>query len=156
MPTPHEVTPLFYDHATMWTNDESLAGHSTDGGRVFGITRTSYAECERYGCAAVVVINPEDPGQVERAWATLRDGLALRSRVDMHAALARLIEPPQPEEPTGRFAAVLDSDGDEWVRLADASVLDGWLRVGGLPVDGEWTHYRDIAVVKVLSEGVQP
>ena len=101
---------------------------------------------------SLVVIDPEDREQVERLWIILRDGLALRSRDNLQAALREFANPtpPKPEEPTTWLAAVEDADGNRWC-------LHGGPTEPGL----EWyspdlncrAAYADIDAVRVLSEG---
>lgn len=165
MSTPYRVTPEFWDHATLWTDDEHDAGHATDGGRVFGVTRTRYAECDDYGCLKVAVINPENRPQVERlarefffaspSFARM-PGEVSQSVIDglwndsMAAALRRLITPPKFDEPTGLGAVVEDADGSKWT-LCRIDNAGGWVRFDG---KGFWRMYADLDVVRVLSEGV--
>lgn len=153
MSTPHKVTAEFWDHATLWSDDDSLAGHSTDGGRVFGITRTRYVECDRYGCSAVAVIDPEDREQVERlasVYFGYHDG---PSADDMQAALREFANPtpPKPPRPTGMGAVVIDTDGEGWVHFGN----DCWIKQ--VPNANLHTEcYADIDVVETCTYGVEP
>ena len=154
--TPEKVTAVFYDHASLWTGTDDDAGHTTDGGRVFGITRRRYVECDHYKCPAVVVVDPEDREQVGRLTA-LFFGLNCASSIDadaMQAALRTLASPPdpKPEEPLGLGAVVEDDEGIQWVRLIhDHHGPHPWKPYGSR--DKRYA-YADIAAVKVLSEGV--
>jgi hypothetical protein len=62
-------------------------------------------------------------------------------------------KPPKPEEPTGKFAAVIDADGREWVRTRDD--LPGYLGVVWMDPE-RFCHRRwdGVDAVRVLSEGV--
>lgn len=158
--TPHEVTSQWWDHATLWCADDPHledAGHTTNGGRVFGITRLRYKECEDYGCRPVVVISPEDRGAVKRllsSYLSIYDGMesvAQKGEIDsMQAALREFAnpKPPRPDEPQGLGAVVEDADGERWVRSHPGN--DPWTRPH---LSGVYA-YGQIDVVRVLSEGV--
>jgi hypothetical protein len=113
MPTPHKVTTTFWDHATAWTDCEDDAGHTTDGGRVFGITRTRYVECDRYGCQPVAVVAYEDREQVERLLAVMKGrgwcGIDDEAPADMQAALREFAD-PKPVEVFEHFPADFGTD----------------------------------------------
>lgn len=111
-------------------------------------------------CALVAVIPVEDREAVER----LRDSWVLaRNRGDsvadgLQAALREFANPtpPRPDEPQGLGAVVEDADGVLWLAVGAASPVDGdyrWARDGR--VAGTWSLYADIAVVRVLSAGVE-
>lgn len=153
--TPHTVTAhQWWDHATLWNADDPNlldAGHTTDGGRVFGITRTRYAECDHYGCKPVIVIDLTSHEQIEGLRDALDDEIPTyvgRSAVDR--ALLRFANPtpPKPDEPMGLGAVVEDADGEQWVRFNSAT---GWWWRDALGVN---RRYADIDAVRVLSEGV--
>lgn len=153
--TPHEVTAQWWDHATLWNADDpSLldAGHTTDGGRVFGITRTRYTECDHYGCEPVAVIAYKDRGAVERLGQALYNASSrVQDEVDCIADALREFanpKPPKPEEPTGLGAVVEDTEGEQWVRFRAAT--GWWWR----DVLGKNCRYADLPAVRVLSEGV--
>lgn len=104
----------------------------------------------------VVVIDPEDRGQVEALSKALyhellgTDSLGTDTLRAMRAALRSLIGPPKPDEPTGLGAVVEDASGHRWVRgPGDGAYAWRWVR------DGLSTRFADIDVVKVLSEGVR-
>jgi hypothetical protein len=107
----------------------------------------------------LVVIDPEDPEQVERLSEVIRDAekecgqdfweydqtalkLALREFADP--------KPPKPDEPTGLGAVVEDAEGDLWVRC-DAEDHGSWRRAND---DALWRDYLSIDAVRVLSEGI--
>lgn len=180
MTTPFEVTTTFWDHATLWSEDDSDAGHSTDGGRVYGITRWRYVECDHYGCKPVAVIAYDDREQVERlavAYTTVESARTgdeyrawenrsaeARGRIvdGLAAALRGFANPPipKPDEPTGLGAVVEatyeDDDGKgfgpaAWSRRGDGT----WVCL----TDGYSTHcvpWPFLRDVTVLSEGVTP
>jgi hypothetical protein len=109
----------------------------------------------------LVVIDPEDREQVDGLWAILRDGLALRSRDNMQAALREFANPtpPRPDEPTGLFAQVEDSDGTTWYRSAEQNSV--WRKVyvntdskRYVGCDSAPRAYAEIDVVRVLSDGI--
>lgn len=102
----------------------------------------------------LVVIDPEECGQVERVWLALRDGKALQSRDNLTAALRSLIAPPKPPEPTGLGAVVEDAEGRLWVRQCRCprGIAAEWREGhGSTPAT-----YADIDAARVLSEGVTP
>lgn len=105
----------------------------------------------------LVVIDPEDREQADRLCRTWFGGSepALEASVDdMQAALRSLIAPPKPDEPGGKYAVVVDADGNEWVKCANNGGPRPWLRNGYL-TRAKWTAYADIRAVRVLSEGVE-
>ena len=97
---------------------------------------------ETVGPAArpLVVIDPEDPQQVERLYGALaaRVGMATISE-----ALRSLVALPKPEEPTDFAAQVRDRNGLRWVKLTGHS----WLCEDGTQVGG----YALVDAVEVLS-----
>jgi hypothetical protein len=113
----------------------------------------------------LVVIDPEDREQVERLeWLYVNsagdrpDSIADR----MQAALREFTEPkpPKPEEPTGLGAVVECDPGPVYDRAWAVRVWAGD-DFGGKAWDyydssgnGGRCHYADLAVVRVLSEGV--
>lgn len=116
----------------------------------------------------LVVIDPEDREQVEAlcrciadtgvAWDWERRSIANRERAveGVAVALRTLANPvTKPEEPTGLGAVVEDADGEQWVRWSrDVDMKHApWTRAEGGCDDAA---YKDIAAVKVLSEGVTP
>lgn len=107
MSTPFTVGATYYAHCGIDGDDPSMWGHTTDGGRVLGVTRARYAECDRYGCRPVVVLDPEDREQVERLlrgygnWPRAQDdGIENYPHYVewMQAALRSLIAPPKPPD----------------------------------------------------------
>lgn len=108
----------------------------------------------------LVVIDPEDREQVERLAMALSDSyeddFAPYEADHMQVALRSLIEPPKPEEPTGRYAVVVDREGVEWLRKdVEAMWCSQTAKTEGGLIDGHWRHYGDISAVRVLSEGVR-
>lgn len=113
----------------------------------------------------LAVIDPEDREAVERLMTCipLRDRIeaVLRRSVDddnfrrigdhFQAALREFANPtpPRPEEPLGLGAVVLDAENWRW--LSHRSGWRKWERT-----DGKRAEYADVAVVRVLSDGVQP
>lgn len=59
--------------------------------------------------------------------------------------------PPKPDEPKGLGAVVEDEHGEKWVFMGQGAEGSIWHRVGHPPRWGQW---RDVAAVRVLSEGV--
>ncbi len=163
MRTPEQVTLAFYDHASLWTGSDDDAGHTTDGGRVFGITRRRYVECDRYKCPVVVVIYPDDRAQVEalaNEYAALSSGFAelqdepwTLPAMRMRQALRALANPrpPKPDEPTG-LGAVVEAINDNYFVRVNGDEM-GWAR-SGKNADACLYVWADIAAVRVLSEGV--
>jgi hypothetical protein len=112
----------------------------------------------------LVVIDPEDREQVERVliamteWAgrvpysDMREDGDLTQLDAAQAALRSLIEPPRPEEPTGLGAVVEDADGATYTRL-DGDFAP-WYKTGVHYSDRPWRYFKDLTVVRVLSEGV--
>lgn len=158
MSTPEKVTAAFYDHASLWTGTDCDAGHTTDGGRVFGITRRRYAECDRYKCPPVVVIDPEDQEQVEALDAAYQQALDQSPKYEglcnvMQTALHSLIADPKPDEPVSVGTVVEDREHYVWVRSLPGYAKYPWVR--GTVEGTESTTWDDLAhPVKVLSEGV--
>jgi hypothetical protein len=161
--TPHTVTAhQWWDHATLWNADDPNlldAGHTTDGGRVFGITRTRYAECDHYGCKPVIVIDLTSHEQIEGLRDALDDEIPTyvgRSAVDRALLRFATPTPPKPDEPMGLGAVVEDAEGYRYVRSYDDEGIERpWHvidRAANKPLG--WWRWDDIAVVRVLSEGV--
>lgn len=102
----------------------------------------------------LVVLDLDDPRVV---WAYLcsaaaESALSVRVR-NTCKVIADQIEAqtrPAIPEPQGRYAVVVDADGEEWVRWSD----EWWMRY----TDGDegWAHreWSELAPVRVLSEGV--
>ena len=121
---------------------------------------------EEHGAEPVrplVVIDPEDREQVERLTQTyLRDydgvdTVAQVGEVDsMQAALRSLVAPPKPEEPTGRYAVVEDSEGIEWCRIDSVIGAFCWQRLGQPGrAETSYAKWSGINAVRVLSKGVE-
>jgi hypothetical protein len=117
---------------------------------------TAYAESVR---GPFVVIDPEDPKQVERLSEVIRDAEKECGQdfweYDQTALKLALCEfadpkPPKPDEPTGLGAVVEDAEGDLWVRC-DAEDHGSWRRAND---DALWRDYLSIDAVRVLSEGI--
>jgi hypothetical protein len=107
----------------------------------------------------VVEIDPEDRGQVETFVNVMKrngwTGLDEAAVEDMQAALRSLLAPPRPPEPEGRYAVVVDDEGIEWMRKhADSMWASQNEQVGPGVVNFSWRKYANIAVARVLSEGV--
>lgn len=105
----------------------------------------------------LVVIDPEDRGQVERLTSIAMDvPQPFSMRIDdMQAALREFANPtpPKPEEPTGLGAVVEDAKGWKYVRHSGA--LAPWhVVLDGPTPERPWRYYSDLDVVRVLSEGV--
>lgn len=159
MSTPFKVTTTFWDHATLWSEDDSDAGHSTDGGRVYGITRWRYVECDHYGCKPVAVIAYDDREQVGLLVDAYVRNMPAKSGsggpvLTMQAALREFANPtpPKPDEPTGLGAVVETETGERYVRRSDAC-KPVWVHATGSTFP---LHWKSLAAVKVLSEGVTP
>lgn len=58
-------------------------------------------------------------------------------------------EPPKPDEPTGLGAVVRDRDDVLWVQVDGRDGIS-WCLAG----DGDWSSWRAIDAVEILSEGV--
>jgi hypothetical protein len=102
----------------------------------------------------LVVIDPEDREQIERlAEAIDRADYDHGGKYpDVYqAALRSLVSPPRPVEPLGLGAVVEDDISVRWVRVNTATGTAEWRCTEPVP---EHRRYADIAVVKVLSEGV--
>lgn len=105
----------------------------------------------------LVVIDPEDREQVERLaeafWANWSGCDGSRS-IGLQAALREFAnpKPPRPDEPLGLGAVVEDEGGKRWVRTRADHHAPAWLE----PLGPSRHHYTEIAVVRVLSEGIQP
>jgi hypothetical protein len=104
----------------------------------------------------VVEIDPEDHEQVERLLeGYLRNSQERAPLARMYHALRSLIAPPRPPEPEGRYAVVVDDEGIEWMRKhADSMWASQNEQVGPGVVNFSWRKYANIAVARVLSEGV--
>jgi hypothetical protein len=117
----------------------------------------SAPECSADRCRPVVVIDPEDGGAVERLWVAMLNV----NRTNAQAALREFATPtpPKPDEPTGRYAAVVDNEGNEWLRAPSGMWCEQHTgeRSGAIQIpEFRWLHYKDITAVRVLSPGVQP
>jgi hypothetical protein len=105
----------------------------------------------------LVVIDPEDRQQVDRLCDALSrleilsegwdDGPRRRRCADALREFANPT-PPKPTEPTGLGAVVEDADGMKWILVYDHTM---WQQHHDRAT---WRHYSELAVVRVLSEGV--
>jgi hypothetical protein len=100
----------------------------------------------------LVVIDPEDREQVDRLTRIIFGPLASAAG-DVAGYLREFASPtpPRPDEPTGLGAVVEDADGDRFVRVVSGPSNAYWHCTTNSEGDERWP---DIAVVKVLSEGV--
>jgi hypothetical protein len=105
------------------------------------------------GARPLVVIDPEDREQVKEiarlsalpiAWTALRD--ALREFASP--------TPPKPDEPQGLGAVVEDDSGLRWTRVEPAEQFSHNPWYPALDIEVQPQEYRNIDVVRVLSEGV--
>lgn len=105
----------------------------------------------------LLVINPEDREQVARLEAIYDKALREAAKYDgtedvLQAALREFAADPKPEEPTGLGAVVLDSDGNQWVRVPDPA--HPWVRAHR--EEGAYTHRTSwpcVDAVEVLAAG---
>jgi hypothetical protein len=134
----------------MWTHSAVDGRHWHSGSRC--TPSTWMADGRFVTCRALMVIDPEDAEQVER----LNDALstscpygAPHEVVGLRAALREYANPtPRIEEPQGLGAVVEDAAGERWVR--HPGMFDRpWFRP-----DEPSASWRDLPVVRVLSEGV--
>lgn len=113
----------------------------------------------------LAVIDPEDAEQVARLaalyakWGNLTPdgGWDLTRQRDLAAALREYATPPpRVEEPTGRYAAIEDADGTEWVRI-DGRQGFSWQRIGAPSMErNAYASWDGLAQpVRVLSTGVE-
>jgi hypothetical protein len=113
------------------------------------------------GQAGMLVIDTKNDQHVEAVRAALVRHRALPGVKGVKDALCSLLPvPPKPEEPTGLGAVVEDATGRRWVRGSDCpsegtseSPFAVWKKSDALTSTGP-ASYNEIAVVKVLSEGV--
>ena len=113
--------------------------------------------CQIADARPLVVIDPEDPKEMDRFLGLLRRGnfsvhsCGTSARDYLAAALREFANPtpPKPEEPTGLGAVVEDGQGLKWVRLGQD--LADWYSDDLVA----WRQWGDISAVRVLSEGVQ-
>lgn len=113
----------------------------------------------------LVVIDPEDREQVERLLRTYHAQYPMSWPSDTDEEHARNLQaalrefanptPPKPDEPTGLGAVVEDEDGALWISVTNKGADDRW-QPNNLRSDLCRRNFRDIAAVRVLSEGVQP
>ena len=106
----------------------------------------------------LVVIDPENPKQIERLVACL--DYRINDDADMlQAALREFANPPKPkpEEPKGHLAIVEDTAGKRWVSMRDPredlEFHDQPWMLAELDTD-EFRNYADIDVAEVVYEGV--
>jgi hypothetical protein len=157
--SPFTFGPTWWAHSTVEDPDDG--GHTTNGGRVHGVTHARYAECEHYGCRPVVVIDPDDSEQVgslTQAWESAEDcpldntePMTVR-QLRMRHALRSLIAPPKPPEPMGLGAVVEDEGGVRYIR--HPGTFAPWRRADAADSEKPWRYWSGITAVKVLSEGV--
>jgi hypothetical protein len=110
----------------------------------------------------LVVIDPEDAEQiVALVDALAENGWTASRRNGARDALRGLIADPKPEEPLVRAALVEDLNGAIWARQCtrghDTDMSRAWIQVANGRVAGPRERerdWRDIAAVRVLSEGV--
>jgi len=148
------VHPLKDDGVVRGIIDTDGRFYTTDQS-VKGVSSSAFAVSS---LRPLVVIDPEDREQVER----LNDAIDVvgyhHDFVDrLQAALREFATPTPPpiEEPTGWLAVVKDQSGVEWYRwsVRPKDREQAWISVYD---EGRCypTAYADIAVVRVLSEGV--
>ena len=153
-------------------HDCGADGHTTDGGRVSGVTRWTYAECAHYGCPVRVFIDPEDTEALARLIRALVEASSdpgIRAYLkdmpyhETAAALRSLIAPPKPAEPQGLGAVVEDAEGWRWIRvdwtnpwcIARPNAREPYQQSSELGSATHDSHVRwdKVAAVRVLSEG---
>ena len=109
----------------------------------------------------LVVIDPEDPEQVERLLVTYHAQYPIKwgddngaHVINLQAALREFADPKptRPEEPTGLGAVVEDRDGRTWVHVGPGSSFAIWVPTA--LVDRIPRSYAAIDAVKVLSDGI--
>lgn len=118
---------------------------------------------QRIPTRPLVVIDPEDREQVDRL-VEIMVGLSEGTfPVRLQEALRDFAnpKPPKPDEPTGVASLVEDADGAIWARqCSGAREIDmshPWIRVSNGRSAGSEDRersWRDVAAVRVLSEGV--
>ncbi len=97
----------------------------------------------------LLVIDPEKPEDLLALVEAIRRHSGIMPVChELQAALRSLIEPPKPDEPTGRYAVVSGS-GVVWVRAAWDNARP-WNKIG----TDVWAEYDEIKAVEVLSKGV--
>ncbi len=106
----------------------------------------------------LVVIDPEDRGQVERlgrayveTWLGPREEASVETIDQMQAALRSLVTPPKPDEPQGLGAVVVADNEVEYVHLGS-----GLWTYGTTDGPAQGFAYDQISAVRILCEGVQP
>lgn len=107
----------------------------------------------------LVVIDPENREQVERLEAAFAKQCNWshfsEARQDaMQATLREFADPmpPKPDEPMGLGAVVEAIYDNRFVHIGNG----GWQRVEKGDTQGQVCTYDEVAVLRVLSEGVQP
>lgn len=110
----------------------------------------------------LVVLDAEDREAVVQLRKALCDsgaftGLTKGNISKLQSALREFADPkpPKPEEPTGLGAVVEDIEGRQWVRFKHYEIKP-WSLDGPSAERHHAQFWRDIDVVRVLSEGVQP
>jgi hypothetical protein len=128
---------------------------------------TQHWSSDRDGLHVVRPLVVIDPGPTDTNAAALSDLLTTaarscrhRDRLEAMRACQWLADeirnqtaPPQPQEPAGLGAVVEDADGDLWVKWSTLHRADrNWKRHDSH--GGNYLAWTDLAVVRVLSEGV--
>lgn len=103
----------------------------------------------------VVLIDPEDREQIERLTKVLAETYMPGYNWEwVQAALRSLIAPPKPPEPIGLGAVVEDADGLRWTRVESGETITRNPWYPAADDERQPDEYRNIAAVKVLSDGV--
>ncbi len=117
----------------------------------------------------LVILDPEDSEQMERlsrAAMEVRDSGDLpdepmtKGALLIRATLRSLLEPPKLAEPTGRYAVVVDANGDEWVRdglQKDNASIGAWwssTRAQASSPDPWRADWDELNIAVVLTGGV--
>lgn len=127
-----------------------------------------YRDVESSVARPLLVVDAEDRRAADRLSKSLvelmhADGSHEAAADGIHpsivaAALAELLAPegpPKPEEPTGLGAVVEDAAGKKWFRMAlENQTWPGEVWQEQYDSADRWSQWQDIAVARVLSEGV--
>jgi hypothetical protein len=133
-----------------------------------GPEATTHAVSAEDDVRPLVVIDPEDREAVERllslffpGWAHVKENGSEIVGIDiarMQAALREFADPkpPKPEEPTGLYAVVEDTESREWCRIDVIGYC--WQRLGDAAgsTTTAYAAWDAINAVRVLSVGVTP
>lgn len=130
----------------------------TKRGWTYADGSTSPVRADGYNFRPLLVLDPDcddDAHRLIRAfWAHTNDDCD--DDQAMRDALRSLVappKPPKPDEPTGLGAVVEDANGQRYTRVGEDGIAP-WYAEAPRHAARPYRYYSDLAIVRILSEGV--